>query len=71
MTQQNSEGSHQHSIASPNPTIDDSKSSAAGADGKVEATKVRAAASATHAPMKTTAKPTSKSKTRRNRPRED
>lgn len=54
----------QHVIASPNPTIDDSKTTAPAAPGKVTATKVQPATSATSAPMKKTTKPKRKRKSR-------
>ena len=72
VTQQNNETQQQQVIASPNPTIDDSKSSAADGPGKVEATKVQATKAASEAPMQpTTTRSRSRSKQRRTRPRND
>ena len=42
----------QHVIASPNPTVDDSKTTTTVEPGKVSGTKVQPAASNTTAPMK-------------------
>lgn len=47
----------QHVIASPNPTIDDSKTTATVEPGKISGTKIRPAAAATAAPMKKATKP--------------
>lgn len=69
MTEQNpGEPQQQHVIASPNPTIDDDKTSTSVGPAKVEATKVRPAHGANAAPMKTTKPGT---KRRRARPRTD
>ena len=57
----------QHVIASPNPSIDDSKSAGDVGLQKVEGTKVEATKATTQAPMKTTTG--RKSKPRRARPR--
>ncbi|MET0646614.1 MAG: hypothetical protein ABW208_08325 [Pyrinomonadaceae bacterium] len=51
----------QHVVASPNPTIDDSKSTAID-PGKVTSAPVQPDATATAAPMKPTAKPKPKRK---------
>jgi hypothetical protein len=59
-----------HVIASPNPTVDDSKSGAADDAGKVTATRIRPTQATSDAPLKTTtAKP--KPKRRRTKPRND
>ena len=58
----------QHVIASPNPTVDDSKTNAAdAAPAKADAVKVQPAQAAKAAPMKTPARP--KPKRRRAAPR--
>jgi hypothetical protein len=62
MPQQNNAGAptqQQHVIASPNPTVDDSKTPAATEPAKTDAAKVQPAQTTTAAPMKTT-KPKSK-----------
>lgn len=56
-------------IASPNPTIDDSKTKRSDATKKVEGTQVQPAATKTEAPMKTTK--SRKSKHRRSKPSTD
>lgn len=43
-----------HVVASPNPTVDGSKTKAGDAPGQVEGTPVQPAATTTGAPMKTT-----------------
>ena len=55
----------QHVIASPNPTIDDSKTTALVEPGKVTATKARPASARTAAPMKKATKPATKPKRKR------
>ena len=62
----NAQQQEQHVIASPNPTIDDSKTTTI-EPGKLPGTKVQPAAGTTAAPMKTT-KPKPKPKRRRARP---
>ena len=57
-----------HSVASPNPTIDDSKTKAGDAPKAVEGTPVQPDATTTGAPMKTTK---SKKKHRRTKPSGD
>ena len=53
-------------VASPNPTVDDSKAKPSEAPKKVEGTPVQPAATTTQAPMKTTK--SKKSKHRRTKP---
>ena len=69
MAQQNTSAqqTEQHVIASPNPTIDDSKTPAA-VQPKLTATKAKPATSATAAPMKSTTRKHSR-KHRRTEPR--
>jgi hypothetical protein len=55
----------QHVIASPNPTIDDSKTTTIG-PGKISGTKVQPAAAATAKPLK---KKATRPKRRRTKPR--
>lgn len=55
-------------IASPNPTIDDSKTPADGSTNQVKATTVTPTTTVTQAPMKTTKK--SKSKQPRKKPQD-
>ena len=57
-----------HSVASPNPTVDDSKTKASDAPKTVEGTPVQPDATTTGAPMKTTK---SKKKHRRTKPSGD
>jgi hypothetical protein len=57
------------SVASPNPTIDDSKTKTSDAPKKVEGTQVQPAAATTEAPMKITR--SKKSKHRRTKPSGD
>jgi len=57
----------QHVIASPNPTIDDSKTTADAEPGEVTGTKVQPAAATTAAPMKKAVRPRRK----RTKPRTD
>lgn len=58
----------QHVIASPNPTVDDSKTPAAdAAPAKADAARIQPAQATNAAPMKTPTKP--KSKRRRTAPR--
>lgn len=54
----------QHVIASPNPTIDDSKTTIAADPGTVTATKAQPATATTSAPMKKAVKPKRKRKSR-------
>jgi hypothetical protein len=72
MTQQNTGApppppQQQHVNASPNPTVDDGKTSTEAGRGKVEAQKVQPANGATAAPMKTD-KPTKRRRARPRRP---
>ena len=72
MPQQNTNAQpeqQKQSIASPNPTIDDSKTKAGDAPKKVEGTPVQPDATTTGAPMKTTKG--KKSKHRRTKPSGD
>jgi hypothetical protein len=57
----------QHVVASPNPTVDDSKTPAIVGPKKIEGTPIQPVVIAAPAPMKTTSK--SKSKHRRTKPR--
>jgi hypothetical protein len=59
----------QHVVASPNPTVDDSKTPADVGPKKVEGTPLHAAGSVTQSPMKTTTKSKSKSKHKQTKPR--
>jgi hypothetical protein len=61
----------QHVVASPNPSIDDSKTPATANPKKVEVKPVQPAQSATHAPLKTTTRPKSRSKHTRTKPHAD
>ena len=63
---QNTNTQRTQSVASPNPTIDDSKTKTSDAPKKVEGTPVQPAAATTQAPMKTTKG--KKSKHRRTKP---
>ena len=55
-------------VASPNPTIDDSKTTAAAEPGELTGTKVQPATATTAAPMK---KRAAKSRRKRTKPRTD
>ena len=50
----NTQPTETHSVASPNPTVDDSKTKASDAPKTVEGTPVQPDATTTGAPMKTT-----------------
>ncbi len=67
MTRQNAEGQQQHVIASPNPSIDDSKSVVGAGPQKVESSRVEATSVTAQAPMKPAAR--RKPRPRRTRPR--
>ncbi len=62
-TQNTDAQQEQHVIASPNPTIDDSKTTTLG-PGKVSGAKVQPATTTTAAPLKKTTKPKRKQKGR-------
>ena len=64
MPTQNPNQQERHAVASPNPTVDDGKTTAAAEPGELMGTKVRPAATTTAAPMKKAAGPKRKRKSR-------
>ena len=60
----NAQQQEQHVIAAPNPTIDDSKTTATVEPGKLPVTKARPTTGATAAPMKKTVRTKHKRKSR-------